>query len=55
MSKALLATFIALFMLPTWASVPGQPMDCDDWVILEPGLCSATGATIWLLTTRAIS
>ena len=25
-------------ILPVWASEPGQPMDCSDWVFLEAGL-----------------
>lgn len=39
-------TFLFLFvtvvcMLPAWASEPGQPMDCSDFVFLVPGLsCS---------------
>lgn len=29
-------------MCPAWASNPGEPLDCSDWVILEPGIvCSA--------------
>ena len=44
MSRVLLATLIALLLLPAWASEPGQPLDCDDWVFLEPGLsCSVFG------------
>jgi hypothetical protein len=32
---------LALFALPAAASQPGQPLDCSDWVFLEPGLtCS---------------
>ena len=27
-----------LLLLPTWASEPGNPLDCSDWVFLEPGL-----------------
>src|SRR5262245_16880357 len=26
------------FLLPIWASQPGQPFDCTDWVFLTPGL-----------------
>jgi len=42
MSRALLATCIALFLLPAWASEPGEPVDCDDWVFLEAGLSCDT-------------
>src|SRR2546422_8718817 len=27
-----------LLALPAWGSQPGQPLDCSDWVIVEPGL-----------------
>jgi len=31
----------AAFLSPAWASNPGEPLDCSDWVFLEPGLsCS---------------
>ena len=31
----------ALLLLPAWASEPGEPLDCSDWVFVEPGLnCS---------------
>ena len=29
---------IAVATLPALASEPGQPLDCSDWVFLEPGL-----------------
>lgn len=31
--------------LGTWASEPGQPLDCSDWVINEPGLTCSTWAS----------
>ena len=33
--------FIVFALVPVLASNPGEPLDCDDWVFLEPGLsCS---------------
>src|SRR5437764_835860 len=38
---ALLALISAICLAPAWASQPGHPLDCDDWVFLEPGIsCS---------------
>jgi len=35
---------LVLFVLPTWASEPGQPFDCDDWIFHESGLaCTRVG------------
>ncbi len=36
--------FLALLLLPgaVFASDPGQPLDCSDWVFLEPGLSCTT-------------
>ena len=41
-SRISAASFIALAVTgATLASPPGQPLDCSDWVVLEPGLaCS---------------
>ena len=33
---------LLVFLLPAWASEPGQPLGCDDWVIVEPGLSMST-------------
>jgi len=50
-----LSVLVVVCLLPVLASNPGEPLDCSDWVFLEPGLsCSteivfpcenATGAT----------
>lgn len=29
---------LVLFLVPTWASQPGRPLDCSDWVVDSPGL-----------------
>ena len=29
---------VALLSSPIWASNPGEPLDCSDWVFMEPGL-----------------
>ena len=29
---------IGICLVSAWASEPGQPLDCSDWVFLEPGL-----------------
>ena len=29
---------LVVLLSPAWASEPGEPLDCDDWVFLEPGL-----------------
>ena len=31
-----------LLCLPVQASDPGEPLDCSDWVILEPGISCST-------------
>src|SRR5262245_50507910 len=39
------ATFFAAVLLsvvPVLASEPGQPLDCSDWVIVEPGISCIT-------------
>ena len=36
MRKPLIVLAVLCF-IPSWASEPGQPLDCGDWVILEPG------------------
>ena len=40
--KQLLILLIAAATIPAWASEPGQPLDCSDWVIVEPGLSMST-------------
>ena len=41
--KKLLLLPLLLFLMPAWASSPGQPLDCSDWVFVEPGLsCEIT-------------
>jgi hypothetical protein len=36
------AVVAALIVLPAWASNPGEPLDCSDWVILEAGVGCVT-------------
>ncbi len=38
MHKTTAAFLFATMFLPVGASDPGEPLDCTDWVILEPGL-----------------
>ena len=33
---------LVIVSLPAWASNPGEPMDCSDWVFVEPGLSGTT-------------
>ena len=40
-----LIVLAVLCLLPARASEPGQPLDCSDWVFLEPGLTCSTWAT----------
>ena len=32
-----LLLLLMVVSLPVWASNPGEPLDCSDWVFLEPG------------------
>src|SRR5712691_1217955 len=42
MPKGILVLVVAAFALPVSASQPCRPLDCSDWVILQPGLtCTA--------------
>ena len=36
-----LIVLAVLCFIPSWASNPGEPLDCSDWVFLEPGLACA--------------
>ena len=38
MSKIPLVLVVVLLSVPVLASDPGEPLDCSDWVFLEPGL-----------------
>ena len=42
-AAAIAVVFVAA--LPSLASEPGQPLDCSDWVFLEPGLSCVPWAT----------
>ena len=33
-----LIVLAVLCFIPSWASEPGQPLGCSDWVFNEPGL-----------------
>jgi hypothetical protein len=37
-SSLLLLCTVGLGLTPSYASEPGQPLDCSDWVISEPGI-----------------
>jgi len=37
MRRHLLITAAALLLASAWASEPGQPLDCSDWVFMKPG------------------
>ena len=34
---------VVLAALPAWASEPGEPIDCSDWVALQPGYACTSG------------
>ena len=38
MARLFAAAVVLVAVLPALASEPGQPLDCSDWVFLEPGL-----------------
>ena len=38
MQKRIIVFVAAAFVLPAFGSQPGQPVDCNDRVFLEPGL-----------------
>lgn len=38
MTRRFAAVFVLFAFFPCLASEPGQPLDCSDWVFLEPGL-----------------
>lgn len=42
-----------LLGVPTWASNPGGPMDCTDWIIVEPGLSCSELAPLGSLDDQA--
>lgn len=44
-SAAVILTTI-LISCPAWASNPGEPLDCSDWVFLEPGLSCSVYAPV---------
>ena len=47
MRTMLIGLFLAtLFAGLPLASEPGQPLDCSDWVFLEPGLLTSPGPRI---------
>ena len=37
MRYALGILLVVACLVPTWASEPGEPLDCSDWVSVEPG------------------
>ena len=51
----LLVILLAVPTLPAWASQPGQPLDCSDWVFLEPGYSCSIYATGNLWDARLFS
>ena len=40
--RTLIVVLAVLCFLPVFASEPGQPLDCSDWVFLEPGYSCQT-------------
>ena len=40
-----MSILLFLIALPAAGSNPGEPLDCSDWVFLEPGLSCATLST----------
>lgn len=38
MTRIAVVAAVVLVLVPAFASEPGQPLDCSDWVILAPGL-----------------
>ena len=40
--RTLIVVLAVLCFIPSWASDPGGPHDCSDWVFLEPGLSCTT-------------
>ena len=42
--KQLMILSVVACLAPAWASDPGEPLDCGDWVFLEPGLSCAVFA-----------
>jgi hypothetical protein len=36
--RIVLRALLVLLFRPVWASEPGQPLDCSDWVLLGPGV-----------------
>lgn len=41
-TRLLLSIIAVVCVLPVWASEPGQPLDCSDWIVVEPGLAIVT-------------
>ena len=42
MIRFVMVVVVALVLAPAFASNPGEPLDCSDWVFLEPGLSCVT-------------
>ncbi len=42
MARLFAASILIVAVLPALASEPGQPLDCSDWVFVEPGLSCTT-------------
>ena len=42
MTRFAVLAALVLVLGPAFASEPGQPLDCSDWVILEPGISCTT-------------
>ncbi len=50
MLRFCLTAVLLLSMIPAFASDPGQPLDCSDWELLQPGYSCST----WLAFPCAI-
>ena len=44
--RLLAAASLLLLFAPAWASNPGEPLDCSDWVMLEPGFVCTNATAI---------
>ena len=50
----LLIVITLTYLNPAWASEPGQPLDCSDWVFLEAGLTCSVYAQVGSLSDNSI-
>ncbi len=53
-SSVALVILVAFASSATWASEPGQPLDCSDWVITEPGLTCRPWAPLGAVSDTSV-